>query len=149
MCYALCTSHSHVHFLHVASEFRVCRLYPHCACARRISILRLRVAFAYLLLHGAFAFCILWIHACALRLHVCSCVARYACHVCLFSFARGAYVSRLCVVPALRIFASRSRFTSACRSFRRVQFYSAARKSHVTQTLPWLSFFTSNEKSCA
>ena len=106
LCYALGTSHSRVHFWHVASEFRFCRLYPHFACARRISILRLCVALAYLPLHGALAFCMLWTHARALRLHVCSCVARFACHVCLFSFARGAYVSRLCVVPALRIFAS-------------------------------------------
>ena len=120
---------------------------PQFACEHCVGILR--VAFASLPPHVAFAFCRLRVHACALRSHVCSCVMRVACRVCLFSFARSADVPHSHVAFALRTCALRLCSMSACRSFRRVQFYSAARKSHTTQTSTRSSFFTSKEKSCA
>jgi hypothetical protein len=115
--------------LRVVSEFRVCRLHSHFACARRISIPRLRVAFAYLPLHVAFAFCILRIHACALRFHVCS------------SFVQAR--SRTRAAHGLHVLRPRC---VGVRSL--IVLYSAARKSHITQTSTRSSFFTLKEKSC-
>lgn len=122
--------------MHVAFDFRFCRLHLHSTLSRCMCIVALAQA--------AFA-----CYACVLRLRVCSCVVRFACHVWPFSFIRDARMLHSHAALALRICASRLRFVSARHSLRRVQIYSAARKSHATQTSTWLSFFTWKEKSCA
>jgi hypothetical protein len=131
-CVVLCVGH-----LHPRSSF---------ALAGCICILRLCVARALLPWHVTFA-----CRACVSRLRVCSCVVRFACHVCLFSFARGAYVSRSHVracLAHLRVALTRHVRTLLIQTSA-FFFYSTARKSHTTQTSTRSSFFTSKEKSCA
>ena len=118
--------------LHFACHSRALRVHVALAlsfaCHAHMSLVRIRVS----CLHSASARC-----------------SRFACHVWPLSFVRGACVLCSHDALALRICASRLRFTSARHSIIRVQFYSAARKSHTTQTSTLLSFFTSKEKSCA
>ena len=118
--------------LHVDVDFCVCvRMYIlhfafASACCICISHLRVASAFAF-----AFALC-----------------DAFAFRVCVLHLHCRLGTSRLRVTLSSRVRAF-VRFTLACRSFRRGQFYSAARKSHTTQTSTRLSFFTSKEKSCA